>query len=62
MIVNGSDIILSIEKYFDSTDDDDVQFNQRYYTSDTPTTSFDVKYKDKEIFVKNFTVDDRVIK
>ncbi|CAF1136436.1 unnamed protein product [Didymodactylos carnosus] len=47
MFLNGSDIILDDEKYF-GLSGDNVQCNQRFYTTDPSTTPSDVKYKKKK--------------
>ena len=47
MIFNGYDIVLDDEKYFGSSDDN-VQCNQRYYTTHPSTTSSNVKYMKKK--------------
>lgn len=49
MILNGCDIVLDDEKYFGLTGDN-VQCNQRFYTTDPSTTPSDVKYKKKRKF------------
>jgi hypothetical protein len=46
-ISNGCDIIMDDEKYF-GLSGDNVQSNQRYYTTDPSTTPTDVKYKKKK--------------
>ena len=47
MILNGCDIILDDEKYF-GLYGDNVQCNQRFYTTDPSTTPSDIKYKKKK--------------
>ncbi|CAF3533775.1 unnamed protein product [Rotaria socialis] len=47
LILNGCDIIMDDEKYF-GLSGDNVQYNQRYYTTNPLTTPTDVKYKKKK--------------
>ncbi|CAF4437862.1 unnamed protein product [Rotaria sp. Silwood2] len=49
VILNGYVIILDDEKYF-GLSGDNVQCNQRYYTTNPLTTPSDVKYKKKKKF------------
>lgn len=49
LILNGYDIILDDEKYF-GLSGDNVQCNQRYYTTNPLTTPSDVKFKKKKKF------------
>ena len=51
MILNGCDIILDDEKYF-GLSGDNVQCNQRFYTTDPSTTPSDIKYKKKKFAPK----------
>ena len=51
MILNGCDIILDDEKYF-GLSGDNVQYNQRFYTTDPSTTPSDIKYKKKKFSPK----------
>ena len=47
MILNACDIILDDEKYF-GLSGDNVQCNQRFYTTDPSITPSDIKYKKKK--------------
>ena len=53
MILDGCDIVLDDEKYFDLSGDN-VQCNQGYYTTDPSPTSSDVKYTKRKNTPQNF--------
>ena len=55
MIFNGCDIVLDDKKYF-GLSGDNVQCNQRYYTTDPSTTSSDVKYMKKKKYTPKLLV------
>ena len=55
MILNGCDIILDDEKYF-GLSGDNVQYNQRFYTTDPSTTPSDIKYKKKKKFAPKLLI------
>ena len=55
MILNGCDIILDDEKYF-GLSGDNVQCNQRFYTTDPSTTPSDIKYKKKKKFAPKLLI------
>ncbi|CAF2895685.1 unnamed protein product [Rotaria sp. Silwood2] len=55
MILNDCDIILDYEKYFGSSGDN-VQCDQRYYTTNPLTTPFHVKYKKENEFSSKLLV------
>ena len=55
MILNACDIILDDEKYF-GLSGDNVQCNQRFYTTDPSTTHSDIKYKKKKKFAAKLLI------
>ena len=55
MILNGCHIILDDEKYF-GLSGDNVQCNQRFYTTDPSTTPSDIKYKKKKKFAPKLLI------
>ena len=55
MILNGCDIVLDNEKYF-GLSGDNIQCNQRYYTTDPSTTSSNMKFKKKKKYAPKLLV------
>ena len=55
MTLNGCDIILDDEKYF-GLSGDNVQCNERFYTTDPSTTPSDIKYKKKKKFAPKLLI------